>query len=239
MIDELYGDSIGAILPLYDKKDDEIWTKQVDTKVREVYPMGSVVLYGSRDSFIPYYEPYGAFDTCELEPESYVSATEVRNAVKNKALRSKEFRAGMIYAANQTFPFNYATIDVAIFNNDYSKILLGRKAYERKFRFVGGFSDVDDESFEQTAKREAQEETGLEIGDIQYVCSKRVADWRYKGEADRGIITTLFMAKKIFGSEKPNDDIEELRWFNVDELDNITLVDEHQKLIKQLINKKF
>lgn len=237
MIEESYGDRVGAILPLYDKREDETWVKQVDTKVREVYPMGSVLLYGSRDSFIPYYVPYGKFDTCELEPESFVSATQVRNEVKNKSLRSKEFRAGMIYAANQTFPFNYATVDIAIFNDDYTKLLLGRKPNETKFRFIGGFSDVDDNTFEHAAKREAQEETGLEIGDIEYVSSRRVADWRYKGEKDRGIITTLFMAKKIFGSEKPNDDIEELCWLNVSDLNKIELVTEHQKLIETLIKK--
>jgi len=237
MIEEFYGHRIEAIMPLHDMKFDCQWAKQVDKKVREIYPIGSVVLYGSKDSFIPFYEPHGSFDTCELAPDNFISATDIRKAVSNKSLRSKEFRAGMIYAANQTFPLNYATIDVAILNDNYTKVLLGRKHYEKTFRFIGGFSDVTDNSFEHTAKREVAEETRLEVDDVQYVSSRKVSDWRYRGEEDRGIITTFFMAKKIFGSETPSDDIVELKWIDVADLDKTRLVDEHQHLKKDLINK--
>jgi bifunctional NMN adenylyltransferase/nudix hydrolase len=237
MIEETFGERIDHILPLHDMKFNCQWAKQVDNKIREIYPLGSVVLYGSRKSFIDSYEPHGKFDTCELEAEVKISATEVRQLVKNKALRSKEFRAGMIYQANLGFPFNYSVIDVAIFNDDYTKLLLGRKKYEQTFRFVGGFTDVTDETLEQTVKREAAEETNLEIGNIQYVSSRKVRDWRYRGEDDRGIITTFFMAKKIFGAETAKDDIEELKWISVEELNTIKLVDEHQFLLEDLKNK--
>ena len=116
MIEELYGERLSGIFPISDMKFDDLWSKQLDTKIREVFPTGSVVLYGSRDSFLPHY--VGGFDTCELKPESLVSASDVRKAVKNKSLRCKEFRAGMIYAANLPFPFNYTTIDVVIFNDE-------------------------------------------------------------------------------------------------------------------------
>jgi bifunctional NMN adenylyltransferase/nudix hydrolase len=237
MLEELYGDNISAILPLHDKKSNHRWAKQVDDKVREVFPMGSAVVYGSRDSFIPFYTPYGSFDCIELEAEKKVSASEIRKSVKNRVLRSKEFRAGMIYAANQTFPFNYATIDVAIFNDDYTKVLLGRKKFEDEFRFVGGFSDVEDQSWEQTVKREATEETGLEVGGLEYVCSRKVEDWRYRGEADRAIMTTFFMAKRIFGAETAQDDIEEVKWFNLNDLKVGELVTEHNHLLKALQEK--
>ena len=235
MIEELYGHRISAVIPLYDKRSDEVWVKQVDAKVREICPIGSVVLYGSRDSFIPYYTPYGKFDTCELEPEEFVSATEVREDIKNKVLRSTEFRAGMVYAANSTFPLNYCTIDVAILNEDSTKVLLGRKAEEKEFRFIGGFSDITDSSFEHTAKREAAEETGLEIGDIQYVASKNIDDWRYSGEGDRSIMTTFFKAKKLFGGEKPQDDIVELKWFNISSFNLNLLVEGHRSLFEELV----
>jgi bifunctional NMN adenylyltransferase/nudix hydrolase len=233
MIEELYADKISYIAPLNDMKRDDDWAKQVDSKVREIVPMGSVVLYGSKDSFIPYYAPHGKFDTCELEPDNFISATDIRNDIKNKVLRSEEFRAGMIYAANSTFPHNFATVDIAIFN-DAGELLLGRKPNEKKFRFVGGFSDVTDSSYEHTAKREGNEESGLEIGNIQYVCSKKVDDWRYRGITDRGIITILYKAKKVFGAAKPNDDIEEVKWVSLDELFDNELVDEHQHLLNEL-----
>jgi len=232
MIEEIYGDRLSGIFPITDMKFDDLWSKKLDERIREVFQTGSVILYGSRDSFLSHY--IGNFDTCELEPESLVSASEIRRAVKNKALRCKEFRAGMIYAAGLPFPFNYTTIDVAIFN-DEGKLLLARKPFEKEFRFVGGFSDIKDESFEATVKREAAEETGLEIDDIQYVCSRSIKDWRYRDETDRGIKTIFFKAKRIFGSAVPNDDIVEVRWVDVDKVDVKNLVPEHQHLFNALL----
>jgi len=82
MIEETYGDRIEHIQPLHDMKFNCQWAKQVDTKIRELYPIGSVVLYGSRKSFIESYVPHGKFDTIELEAEEKISATEVRLLVK-------------------------------------------------------------------------------------------------------------------------------------------------------------
>lgn len=235
MIEELYGHRISAVLPLYDRKSNADWSKEVDTKIRELFPVGSVVLYGSRDSFIPFYEPYGKFDTYSLEPEYMVSATEVRNSVKNEVLRSKEFRAGMIYAANSTFPHNFATVDIAVLN-DKGELLLARKEYEKEFRFIGGFSDTSDTCFEHTARREVVEESGLEIDDIKYVSSKNVRDWRYEKEEDRAIITTFFKAKKVFGKEEPNDDIVELKWVNPKTYDyKNDMVEGHQSMFVELL----
>lgn len=234
MIDELYGHRISAIIPLHDMNSDKDWAKQVDTKIREVFPLGSVTLYGSRDSFIPYYTPYGKFSTCELEPESIVSASQIRDEIKNKNFGSKDFRAGMIYAANSSYPFNFSTVDVAILDHN-NRILLGRKENETKYRFIGGFTDLADSSLEQTVRRESYEETNLEIGDIEYVCSMNIDDWRYKGEVDRSIMTTLFKTKKVFGKEVPKDDIAELKWFDLDNFNKEYLIELHQPLFEKLI----
>jgi len=122
-LEEAYGDRIEHIYPIHNKKFNCQWAKSLDDKIREIYPIGSVVCYGSRDSFIKSYAPHGKFDNIELEAEDKISATEVRQQVKNKSLRNRSFRAAMIYQANQSFPFNYSVIDVAIFNDDYSKVL--------------------------------------------------------------------------------------------------------------------
>ena len=234
MFEEEYGNRISVILPLNDKKSDFVWSNQVDTKIREVFPIGSVVLYGSRDSFIPHY--HGIFDVIELVPHSLVSATEIRKSVSKKVDRTKEFRAGVIYACYNSYPIVHPTIDVAIMNDDETKVLLGRKKDEIEYRFIGGFADITDESYEQTVRREAYEETGLEVGDLQYVASDKVKDWRYRSSTDRSIMTIFFKAKKISGAEQANDDIFELKWFNVLELKNENLVSEHGKLLTHLKN---
>lgn len=236
MIKEDYDTNISAILPLRDiKKSDELWSKQIDEKVREVFSMGSVVLYGSRDSFIPHY--VGGFDTCELESENKISATQIRKEVSNKVERNASFRAGMIYSAYNTYPHVYPTVDIAIVSEDDTKVLLGRKPYEKEFRFVGGFTDVTDNSYEHAASRETREETGLEVGSMKYLGSTNVNDKRYEGHDDRAIITTFFKAKYIFGQPKGKDDIAEVKWFKIDELNKTNLVSEHLKLLPMLNQK--
>lgn len=231
MIEEQFGISKLTIMPLSDNKSNEIWSKQLDSKIKEVFPLGSVTIYGSRDSFIPYY--FGVNKTLELQPDVFVSATDIREVASKKVISSSEFRAGIIYSVYNQFPVVYSTVDVAIIKND--EILLGQKLGETEWRFIGGFVDTTDESDEAAAKRETLEETSLEVADLEYVCSMQVEDWRYRGIKDRSIMTRFFKAKYIFGCPTPQDDINALKWFKLTpELENI-LVEEHKKLFKKLI----
>ena len=234
MIEEAYNKDM-IILPIYDKKSDEVWSKIVDEKIKEVEPIGSVVLYGSRDSFIPHY--VGKHDTVELKPSTMVSASDIRFYVSKRVVRDKNFRAGVIYGAYNNFATVHPVIDVAIMNEDDTEVLLGRKKNEKKFRFIGGFTDVTDDSYEQTVRREATEETGLEIGDVEYITSTRVEDWRYKSDPERAIVTAFFKAKRIFGVAQGNDDIEEVKWHKMQTLDPSHVVKEHQRLVYALRTK--
>lgn len=230
MIEEQFGISKLTIMPLSDNKSDEIWSKQLDSKIKEVFPLGSVTIYGSRDSFIPYYK--GVNKTLELQPDVFVSATDIRELASKKVISSSEFRAGIIYSVYNQFPVVYSTVDIAIIKDD--EILLGQKMNETEWRFIGGFVDVTDESDEFAAKRETLEETGLEVAELEYVCSMPVNDWRYRGMKDRSIMTRFFKAKYIFGCPTPQDDINALKWFKLTpELENI-LVEEHKKLFKKI-----
>jgi bifunctional NMN adenylyltransferase/nudix hydrolase len=236
MIESEYGSRLSAILPISDTRDDSLWSKQVDKKVKEVCQLGSVVIYGSRDSFIEHYN--GSFDTCMLEPETYVSATDIRKKISKEVLSSSDFRAGVIYGITNTFPTVYSTVDIAIFD-EKRNILLGKKPNEHFWRFIGGFVDINDESEENTVKREGMEETGLELGDIKFVSSLKINDWRYKNEPGRSIMTHLYTCKKIFGTPSPNDDIVELQWFpfTLDIRDKLT--PEHQILFNELYTHIF
>lgn len=95
-----------------------------------------------------------------------------------------------------------------------TQILMGRKTNEKLYRFIGGFADPKSPSFEADATRETVEETGLEVGDIKYIGSTVVDDWRYRNEPD-GIKTMLFQAKYLHGRPTPGDDIEEVKWFEI------------------------
>ena len=236
MIQEKYPGLV--ILSLPDRRYDEEWSKNLDGRIREVFPIGNVLLYGSRDSFIPHYK--GHFDTAELEQEIYVSGTEIRKQLSEEIKSSKEWRAGAIHANYNRHPVSYQTVDVAVFNEDNSKILLAKKPGEYKYRFIGGDKvNIKDQSFEHSAKRQFTEEAGGEISIESYIGSFRLDDWRYRSERDK-IMTTLFKAKFIFGHLEPSDDVSEIRWFSIDDISkNLekNIMEEHQSMMSVLLTK--
>lgn len=222
-----------TILSIPDTRNDAEWSRELDKRIREACPVGSVVLYGSRDSFIKYYS--GNFETSELPEYQSPSGTEVRKSISREVKSSADFRAGVIFAAYNQYPKVYPTVDVAIMKDDH--VLLGRKEGQSQYRFIGGFTDPTDNSYEEAAIREAEEETGVQIGNLTYIGSARVDDWRYRSEADK-IITHLFIADYISGDAVAKDDIVELKWFDTAALTIEDLVSEHHPLFQLFKNKK-
>lgn len=219
------------VLYCKDTVSDEVWSRKLDEMIQDVLtPQQTVVLYGSRDSFISHYS--GKFPTQELLQETFVSGSTTRREIaRSRARATPEFRAGVIWASQSRFPTAYTTVDVAVF--DGKRLLLGRKAHEKLFRFLGGFSDPNSENFEADARREVQEEAGVSITDPEYVGSKRVPDWRYRNEPDC-IKTMLFKAQYLSGRPAPGDDIEEIRWFSMSGLSPADIVPAHRALLAML-----
>lgn len=215
-----------------DMASDEKWSNKLDKQITQVTtPAQSVLLYGSRDSFISHYS--GRHKTHELESDHVFSGTAERRLIAaGNTKATPDFRHGAIWSTQSRYPTVYTTVDVAIFNDDYTKLLLARKPDEDNYRFVGGFADVASPNFEADARREVQEETGLPISDPQYICSMRVDDWRYRSEQDK-ITTIFFAAKSLWGTPKPDDDIEEVVWIDLDD-DAVRIVNEHKPLMEAL-----
>ena len=78
------------VLYIKDTKDDEYWSNQLDGQISDIVgPNQTVVLYGSRDSFINHYT--GKYDTQELVQEVFVSGTEIRRSIGRKVMNTSEF----------------------------------------------------------------------------------------------------------------------------------------------------
>ena len=218
-----------------DNPSDTAWTKNLDKLICEqLLPMQTVTLYGSRDSFLKCYT--GKYTTCELEATTFISGTEVRRRVCNNYPPTADYRAGMIAATAYRFPTAFQTVDIAVVN-DKGELLLARKPEEKKWRFIGGFSDPASVSLEEDAKREVQEEAGVEVGNITYLGSTLINDWRYRGEIDK-IKTALFVAKYVFGKPEGADDVAEVKWVSINNLTKNDIVETHHVLI-DMFNEKF
>ncbi|HLY98336.1 MAG TPA: NUDIX domain-containing protein [Candidatus Angelobacter sp.] len=231
MINAHYSDL--PVVPLMDCPDDHEWSKELDRRIREVFPVGSVTLYGGRDSFIPFYS--GQFPCQEVEPSAYVAASgtlERRNA-SLEVRSSADWRAGVVYAAYNRYPQVFPAVDAAVVreSEDGIEILLAKKPGEKGYRLIGGFVDPQDASLNAAARREVAEEAHIEISAPEYIGSYLVDDWRYRNEVDK-IMTTVFLARYVFGAIQPDDDIEELRWFACDSSFDFTgIVAAHRPLL--------
>ena len=217
---------------------DEVWSKTLDAQITKwLKPMQTVMLYGSRDSFLPHYT--GKFKTCELEPDKFISGTEIRRQIINNYKPTVDYRAGIIAATGNRYPVAYQAVDVAIFNEDRSEMLMAQKPTEKLWRFVGGFSEPTSDSLESDVRKEALEEANVEVGDITYVGSMLTNDWRYRCEKDR-IKTALFTSKYLFGKPEGGDDVAFVKWFKTADIknnykNNVETV--HHSLVEMLINK--
>ncbi len=224
-----------TILYIKDNVSDYIWSANLDNQIQDIIgPNQKVVLYGSRDSFIPHY--FGKFPTKELIQERFVSGSEIRKAISSRTKASPDFRAGVIWATHNQYPKVLTTVDVAIVNEDGTKLLVARKPSESLWRFIGGFSSATSPSFEADARREVAEEAHIEISDPEFLGSCLIDDWRYRDEVDK-IKTLFFRAKHLFGIPRPDDDIAELQWLPVDSLAADKFVTEHGPLLEIFIRK--
>lgn len=204
------------VMALPDHRSDEKWSENVDNTLATIFPEKEAILYGSRDSFIPHY--HGKHKTQLLDAIDSHNATDIRANAASEVLDSDEFRAGVIYGISKQRPVTYPTVDIVVANYD-GQILLARKPAEDKFRFVGGFVDRTDDSYEMAARRELYEETKLSGLKGTYVASQQIKDWRYERE-DSGIMTSLFLFYEWdqMGRPEASDDIAEVKWFDLSEL---------------------
>lgn len=228
MLHDRYGDDI-QVEEMPDLPDDRIWSQELDRRILELRLEGEVTLFGTEEDFVRRYT--GRYPVQVLEAaESDFPENPQMEALENL----RDFRAGIIYAHMRRFPTVYPTVDIAVFKDDGRELLLARKANETKYRFPGGFTDPTDESYEDAALRELGEECGeLTIDELTYLGSCRIDDWRYRGSWD-SVMTHLYACQLADGEPEPNDDIAELRWFDVKKLSEDNFIPDHRPLWEML-----
>ena len=220
-----------------DQNSDEVWSKNFDTIVSTCSDgTTDIKILGSKDGFYNHYT--GEYrDKFEEHVQTTFSSTTCQAKNYSQALKqTPEWRTGVAFAVQSQYPTVYPTVDCAIFDDKtLTKIYLARKKDEPLYRFVGGFASPDDDSFEESAIREAYEETNLECDWPEYIRSFKIDDYRYRNEQSK-IITHLFLMVKLenSGRARPQDDINELKLFKFEDLKEEMFQEEHRKMFKYL-----
>jgi bifunctional NMN adenylyltransferase/nudix hydrolase len=78
------------------------------------------------------------------------------------------------------------------------------------------------------------EEANREIGNLEYISSQKIDDWRYTNETDK-IKTLFYMATANSRDVKAGDDIEHVEWVDVHSIQQTHFEQEHQVLVDALI----
>lgn len=227
------------IVPIVDVNSDELWSKNLDTLIRSICPIGSICLYGSRDSFISSYK--GIYSTFELGTLEKIEATKIREKIGKELIDSTDFRAGIIYQTQNQYPKVFPTVDIAVIKKEgkeYS-VLMGKKNEYTGLQFPGGFVDPSDADLEEAALRELSEEVNVEVDrdSLAYLSSNRQEDWRYDSP-DEVITTSLFIVNYVSGSGSPvEDELKETEWVTIDEDNYNSVADGHKPLFKSLMRK--
>jgi len=238
MVDEYYGNfeslHIGYVK---DNRSDDEWSKSIDEQVdrfAKKHKLKTISgIHGGKYTFCKHYN--GKHKAVELSQKIYKN-NETQNARAGSSVKgTKDFRDGVIWATQNQYPKVYPTVDVAVLDGE--NLLLARKPNETKFRFIGGFVDTN-EKFEDAAKREVMEEANIEIQNLQYMGSFMIDDHRYRREVD-SITTTFFVAEYVDGEPRAQDDIEEIRYIPLSEIDVDDLVPEHAELFETLLNDAY
>lgn len=235
-----------TVLPLRDKKTDEEWSSDLDERISDAVGEipSEVVLYGSRESFAPFYHGRHKVKELEIEVPASLTSTNIRAKLTNQVMESPDFRAGIIYSMNQLWPRLIAVVDIAVVHQSEKglMLLLGKKKDDTNWRFPGGHCVLSTKTFEEDAKKEVFEETGLDVHDLEYIGSGKVDSWRWRSEPSEGFKTIFYLAHSMTMGGAGNDDLNGgIRWFEFSKLTVEDFEKEHRPLfemLKQHLTKK-
>lgn len=222
-----------TILEHHDHHDDAVWSERLDVLLKEKFPNSQIILYASRDSFLPYYS--GKLPVVEVPMIEGVSGTQERASSSHPKEWNESFRKGVIASHQFRSPISYQAIDIAVVDSQKSTILLGQKRVDGNlWRLIGGFVEPRDESLEDAGQRELIEEAGeLTTGEFIYAGSYRVDDWRYRNEKDK-VMSALFITEYCGGTPCAGDDLINVAWHPLT-IDTKHIVPGHRELMGKIV----
>ncbi|MFD4140280.1 NAD(+) diphosphatase [Streptomyces sp. NPDC058572] len=104
---------------------------------------------------------------------------------------------------------------IMLITDQEDRALLGRQVHwpEGRFSTLAGFVEPG-ESIEQSVRREAREEAGIEVGEVEYIASQ---PWPFPSSLMLGFFARIAPSASS-EIEVDGEEIEEARWFSREEL---------------------
>ncbi len=225
-----------TIMPVFDQPSNESWSKTLDRMLEDLYPFQKIFLYHGRDSFRNSYT--GKLETKEVNTYSGIDASGLREKAGTTIEAGQDFRHGIIYASQNSWPRVIPTVDIACWRKSGRtvELLLGRKNPPNgggKLCLIGGHVNIDDVDGAYAARRELNEETGLTVSvkDLKIVSQHFIGGTERTGNTR--ILTTLYsieVSDSVIAIA--NDDIDELEWVDISDLNWDDIYTKHWPLIE-------
>lgn len=118
------------------------------------------------------------------------------------------------------------------------KILLQKRKDNKKWAIHGGAIELD-ENIEDALLREVKEETGLSIDDYHLfrIYSGKDMHYIYPNGDEVSLISLIYMSSSFHGDiNLQKEEVLELKWFDIEEIKNISIHDVDIKVINDFIN---
>jgi len=228
-----------VIMSLPDQETNTRWASELDRRIREVFPesQGDVLMYGSRDSFIPSYKiGGGSFESTELKQLGTYTGTDIRKKISEVSIATRDFRYGCIYTAYNTPPRIMPAVYIVPQKN--GKVLLAKKFFDTKYRFIGAIVKENKNTLESIGKSILSDKIGLmETDEFKYLFSSNMNDWRVRSSRD-SIMATVFETKLLYGHPQPYNGYEEVKEFEMKDLKKEIMIDSHQPLLEEYLKIK-
>ena len=123
--------------------------------------------------------------------------------------------------------------------DERNRLLLGKRTDNHLWGYAGGSVEID-EKVEDCAARELTEETGLIADEIEFfmVSSGPEIHYIYPNGDETSNIEIVYLCRKWHGELRPQpEEMDELRFFTLDEIDFDSISQPNRPVLKRLIEK--
>jgi ADP-ribose pyrophosphatase YjhB (NUDIX family) len=120
------------------------------------------------------------------------------------------------------------------------KVLLiqrGKEPYKGHWSLPGGSQETG-ETIEEAASRELEEETTLKAEAMDFVRLRDRISKDEQGSVTFHYVLATFFTQSFSGTAKAMDDADDIGWFTIEEMENLTTTPQTPQFVQEILNEK-